>query len=43
MSLFRAINFEAAEDNSAVVVENVDTTAELQIEKSYQNQSKIKH
>lgn len=43
MSLFRAINFEAAEDNSAVVVENVDTTAELQIEKSYQIYDEIMH
>lgn len=43
MSLFRAINFETSGETITAASDNVDTTAELQIEQSYQIYDEIMH
>ncbi|CAI8500379.1 unnamed protein product [Hanseniaspora opuntiae] len=43
MSLFKAINFETSGETIPAASDNVDTTAELQIEQSYQIYDEIMH
>lgn len=43
MSLFKAINFETSGETITAASDNVDTTAELQIEQSYQIYDEIMH